>query len=448
MPRIVVGLSGGVDSALAAALLQERGWDVIGCFLKVELQATSHKLQAPCPWVEDLPMAHRVAARLNIPLIVKDVSAGYMREVLEPMIAAYRRGETPNPDTTCNRYVKFDALIAVAREVGAEQIATGHYARLTRGKTSGVARGRTPDFEEPRRPSGREKSGVEERAGAEEREIELYRALDHVKDQSYFLWMLMREQLSWCEFPLGEWRKGNVRQEAKRRGFPNWDRESTSGVCFLGQVNLSEFLQQCHPEPQRRISHSGREILRSTTPQNDTSTEVTVLTTTGQVLGTIPHPEALTIGQRVPLAGQSTPHYVVAQGERHVIVAAPDDPARYTKMITTGPPHWIGEPPQFSPPLSEGERLPAEALAKAGEGVRTLRCSARIRHRQEPIPCTVTLHSPLSTLNIQFDTPLTGVAPGQAVVFTDGDRILGGAQILKPKTFSHSAECENVGPTK
>lgn len=380
--RIVVGLSGGVDSALAAALLQERGFVVTGCFLKVAITG------APCPWEADLPMAHRVAAHLNIPLIVKDVSVEYEREVLKPMIAAYQRGETPNPDTTCNRYVKFNALAAVAREVGAERIATGHYARVKH-------------FSPSRGEGEREGEGI----------VELHRALDHVKDQSYFLWQLTQEQLSMCEFPIGEWRKNDVRADAKRRGFPNWDRDSTSGVCFLGHVNLTEFL---NPRilPERSAAELKGHINLAT-----------VVTTTGETIGTIPNAEALTIGQRVPLAGQSAPHYVTSiwpklsfgQVRRVVVSAMPDDPARYTKTITTGAPHWIGIPPAL--PFS---------------------CTARIRHRQEPVPCTVeaasrqpqaTSRSDADGLRITFDTALTGVAPGQAVVLTDDDRVLGGAVI-------------------
>ncbi|MBI4449653.1 hypothetical protein HY634_01205, partial [Candidatus Uhrbacteria bacterium] len=178
MPRIVVGLSGGVDSALAAALLQERGFDVVGCYLKVDL--TTHDLRlTTCPWKDDLPMAHRVAAHLNIPLMVKDVSEEYQREVLEPMVAAYRAGETPNPDITCNRWVKFDALLAVAREVGAERIATGHYARVCRrsheyanAHESTITRIHPPYFSPSRWEWEREGEGI----------IELHRGLDHTKD--------------------------------------------------------------------------------------------------------------------------------------------------------------------------------------------------------------------------------------------------------------------------
>lgn len=355
--RIVVGLSGGVDSALAAALLQECGFDVVGCFLKVAIAG------APCPWESDLPMAHRIAAHLNIPLIVKDVSAEYERDVLEPMVAAYRGGETPNPDTTCNRYVKFDALAAVAREVGAERIATGHYSRV-------IARSAKRDEAIP---------------------VELWRGGDHVKDQSYFLWMLTQEQLAICEFPIGEWRKEDVRAEAKRRDFPNWDRESTSGVCFLGQVSIAEFLEA------RTIG-----------------TPATVVTTRGDVMGSIPNPEALTIGQRAPIAGQSAPRYVVAtdfEQRRVIVTASPDDPARYTRAISTHSPHWIGTPPTL--PLT---------------------CTARIRHRQEPVACVVSLRGSAGDrsnpgFQVTLDTPLTGVAPGQAVVMNDGDRVLGGAII-------------------
>ncbi|MDO8599010.1 MAG: tRNA 2-thiouridine(34) synthase MnmA [bacterium] len=364
MPRTVVGLSGGVDSALVAALLKERGFDVVGCYLKVAVAG------APCPWQEDLPMAHRVAAHLDIPLIVRDVSAEYEREVLEPMVAAYRAGETPNPDILCNRWVKFDVLIAAAREVGAERIATGHYARVRK-------------YFSPSRQEG-------EREG-EGSIVELHRGLDHTKDQSYFLATLTQEQLAWCEFPLGEWQKEDVRAEAKRRGLPNWDRHSTSGVCFIGHTNIAEFLAS-----------------------RAAATPATVVTTSGEVLGTVPVGEALTVGQRAPIAGQPAPRYVVATeptAQRVTVSATIDDPARFASVIYASAPYWISAAPSFP-----------------------LRCSVRIRHRQEPVPCVVSLRGSAGDrsnpgLHVQLDIPLTGVAPGQTVVLSDGDRILGSATI-------------------
>ncbi|MDO8622532.1 MAG: hypothetical protein Q7R80_04850, partial [bacterium] len=353
--RIVVGISGGVDSALAAALLQERGFDVVGCFLKVELSTLNSQLST-CPWREDLPMAHRVAAHLNIPLVVKDVSAEYEREVLEPMVAAYRAGETPNPDTMCNRWVKFDALAAVARTVDAERIATGHYARVCRRSHEYAnVHESTNTRIHPLHLSPSRLEGELEGEGF----VELHRGLDHVKDQSYFLATLTQKQLVACEFPLGEWRKEDVRVEAKRRGFPNWDRHSTSGVCFIGHVDLAQFL-------------AARTAV----------TPATVVTTTGEVIGVVPAGEAMTIGQRVPVAGQPVPRYVVATepaAQRIVVSASMDDPARYTSVIHATAPNWIGASPFVSPP-------PTGRRSERGWG--TVHCSARIRHRQEPQPCT------------------------------------------------------------
>ncbi|MBI4433836.1 tRNA 2-thiouridine(34) synthase MnmA [Candidatus Uhrbacteria bacterium] len=343
--RIVVGISGGVDSTLAAALLQERGYVVVGCYLKVAIPG------APCPWEDDLPMCHRVAAVLDIPLIVRDVSSEYERDVLAPMLAAYERGHTPNPDAVCNRWVKFDALRAVAEQVGADRIATGHYARLRRGH-GGTG--------------------------------ELLRGVDPGKDQSYFLWMLTEAQMAVTEFPLGERWKIDVRAEAHRRGLPNWDRSSTSGVCFLGALDLPTFLRnRIAPRPAR------------------------VVTTTGDVIGDVPNALVYTAGQRVALGGQPTPRYVVQQRwatQELVVSASPEDALRYTQVIMTQEPHWIGVPPT----------LP-------------LRAMVRIRHRQDPLRATVERRA--HGLEIQCDTPLSGVAPGQAVVMDDGERVFGGAVI-------------------
>ncbi|MBI2483043.1 tRNA 2-thiouridine(34) synthase MnmA [Candidatus Uhrbacteria bacterium] len=343
--RIVVGMSGGVDSAVAAALLQERGCEVAGCYLKVAIPG------APCPWADDLPMAHRVAAALNIPLIVRDVSAAYERDVLEPMLSAYAVGETPNPDTTCNRWVKFDALRSVAREVGAPRIATGHYARLRLS------------------------------AGGS---IELLRGTDPKKDQSYFLWMLTQEQAAQTEFPLGGRLKIDVRAEAHRRGLPNWDRSSTSGVCFLGAIHLATFLQErLPPRPAR------------------------VVTTTGEEIGSVPNALAYTIGQRLSLGGQPTARYVVAQrlATQELIVSAfPNDAQRATQIFHAQQPHWIGAAPTMP-----------------------LRAMVRVRHRQESIRGTIALHG--DGLRIDCDVPIVGVAPGQAAVMDDGERVFGGAVI-------------------
>lgn len=344
--RIVLGLSGGVDSSLAAALLRERGHDVVGVYLKFDDGAPT------CPSREDIAMAKRVAAHLDIPFLVRDVTAAYEERVLQPMVRAYAAGQTPNPDTACNRWVKFDVLLAVARELGADAIATGHYARLRRH-----ARGR----------------------------VMLLRGADPVKDQSYFLWECTAEQLERSIFPIGDYRKEQVRAMARMRGLPNWDRRSTRGVCFLGNRDLPSYL-------------AGRGVRG----------DATVVTTSGALVGTVSDAPAYTVGQRVRFGGQPAPRYVVQNNMgAHTITVSEttDDPARSRRVLIADGARWIG-----------------------GLLPETFSCEARIRHRQQPERCLVRMMG--ARVSVALDRPQTGVAPGQAVVFNDGDRILGGATIV------------------
>ncbi|MDP3770748.1 MAG: tRNA-specific 2-thiouridylase, partial [bacterium] len=232
---MVVGLSGGVDSALVAALLQERGFDVLGVYLKFDAGNAAGVADA-CAWKEDIAICRRVAAHLDIAFHVVDATAAYRTAVIEPFIAAYARGETPNPDILCNRWVKFDLLLAEAERLGATQIATGHYARVayTTPHTDVIAsrakQSRELCTEAERSPS--------DAIDGDHGDVALLRGTDHEKDQSYFLALLTQEQLRACVFPIGEYTKAQVRAEAERRGLPNWDRRSTRGVCFLGPVDV------------------------------------------------------------------------------------------------------------------------------------------------------------------------------------------------------------------
>ncbi|MDO8462833.1 MAG: tRNA 2-thiouridine(34) synthase MnmA [bacterium] len=344
--RVILGLSGGVDSAVAAALLVERGCTVVGAYLKFDDGS------ATCPAKEDIAIARRVAAVLDIPFIVRDVSALYEREVLAPMRRGYTQGVTPNPDAACNRRVKFAELSALAAEHGADAVATGHYARIRRS-----ARGR----------------------------IELLRGADGEKDQSYFLWECTTRQLATVVFPIGCYAKPQVRAMARFRGLPNWDRPSTRGVCFLGTQDFSGYLAT-HEQP----------------------IPAAVVTTDGRHLGTVPMGQAYTIGQRVRIGGQPAPRYVVARDavrQEITVTASPEDPARFTRVLTATHANWIGGMP------------PADGAL-----------FARIRHRQEPQPCTI--RTTAHRVVVDFDRPQLAVAPGQAIVFNDGARIIGGAVIM------------------
>ncbi len=216
--RIFVGLSGGVDSAVTAALLQHAGADVVGVFIK-----GWYPEGLPCTWAEDRKDAMRVAAHLRIPFHTLDASESYKESVIEYLVREYGAGRTPNPDIMCNRDVKFGAFYEFAKQHGADLIATGHYARHEGGN--------------------------------------LFRGVDPDKDQSYFLWAISPEALAMTRFPLGEMNKAEVRSRARTLGLPNAVKKDSQGICFLGPVSMDDFLtNQFGVEPGSAVDEEGRTI--------------------------------------------------------------------------------------------------------------------------------------------------------------------------------------------
>ena len=212
--RIVVGLSGGVDSSVAAYLLKQQGHEVIGLFMR-NWNDASVTLEDECPWVEDSNDALLVAQKLGIPFQVIDMSELYKERIVDYMFSEYEKGRTPNPDILCNREVKFDVFLQTALSLGADKVATGHYARVS--------------------------SFVDERGK------EIYQLLagkDNNKDQSYFLCQLNQNQLSKALFPIGELTKPEVREIAREIGLVTADKKDSQGLCFIGKVSLPTFLQQ------------------------------------------------------------------------------------------------------------------------------------------------------------------------------------------------------------
>lgn len=277
--KVFVGLSGGVDSAVAAARLVDAGHQVVGVFIKVW-----HPEWLVCNWEQERLDAMRVAATLRIPFLTCDAEAAYRDEVAAYFIREYTAGRTPNPDVMCNRAVKFGAFLQFARERGADAIATGHYAR----------KGDTPDGPQ------------------------LLRGIDASKDQSYFLWSLTREQLGSALFPIGDTPKSHIRAEAERRGLPVAEKRDSQGICFLGHIDIKTFL-----------SHY------------TTLTSGTVLSESGDVIGS--HESALiyTLGQRhgFSITGSgpdSVPHYVIGKDvANNTITVSPHPPVMATRSTLT-----------------------------------------------------------------------------------------------------------------
>ena len=213
MKRVIIGLSGGVDSSVAAYLLQQKGYEVIALFMK-NWHDTSVTISDECPWIEDSNDALLVAKKLNIPFNTIDLSTEYKARIVDYMFAEYQAGRTPNPDILCNREIKFDIFLKHALALGADFVATGHYCR----KASEIIDGK--------------------------KVYKLLAGKDHNKDQSYFLCQLNQEQLSKALFPIGELTKPEVRKIAKELDLITAEKKDSQGLCFIGKVKLPDFLQQ------------------------------------------------------------------------------------------------------------------------------------------------------------------------------------------------------------
>jgi len=233
--KVYVGMSGGVDSSVSAALLKDQGFEVIGVFIKVWQPDF-----LPCNWKEERRDAMRVAAHLNIPLITLDLEKEYKKEVVDYMIREYKEGRTPNPDVMCNRYVKFGGFFDWAMKQGADFVATGHYARID-GHLSRLIDGHLS------RPS--------------QQNIFLLKGRDDNKDQSYFLWTLTKEKLSKTLFPVGDIPKPEVRVLAKKYKLPNAEKKDSQGLCFVGKIDMKDFLKHYIDEKPGDVLNEAGEVI-------------------------------------------------------------------------------------------------------------------------------------------------------------------------------------------
>lgn len=287
--KVAVGLSGGVDSAVAAHLLLQRGYDVFGVFAVNVDPATTPG--ATCRWQDDYAAAQAVARHLGIPLYSWNFEAEYRRLVLDGFFSSYRRGLTPNPDVWCNERVKFGVLLKRALAVGADYLATGHYARVRVHSTQNTVHG-----------------------------YELLRGVDRSKDQSYFLYRLGQAELSHSLFPLGSYRKTAVRALARRLGLPNAARPDSQGICFVGEVKLRSFLAQRLPVRRGRIVDGH-----------------------GRPVGWHDGAWFYTIGQRYGLGLPGGPWYVYrvdAARNRVYVTDQPHSPRLYSASFDVEQVHW------------------------------------------------------------------------------------------------------------
>ena len=351
--RVILGLSGGVDSAVAALLLKDAGADVQALHMTNWEDDDGY-----CTAADDLQDARLVCEQLAIPLHHVNFSAQYRDQVFAYFLDEYRAGRTPNPDVLCNREIKFGVFRDHAKRLGGEFLATGHYARAT-----------TIDGN-----------------------VALLKALDQNKDQSYFLHAVSAEALAETVFPLGELQKGEVRRIARDRGLRIHDKKDSTGICFIGERPFREFLSTYLPaNPGPIQTPDGHEIG----------------THSGLMYYTLGQRQGLQIGGRKDAS--DAPWYVVDKdmSANALIVAQGETELLLSDSLFATAASWIGTAPAG---LDTG-----------------LNCMAKVRYRQNDQACTVRSNG--DTLEVMFAEPQRAVAPGQFVVFYDGDRCLGGAVI-------------------
>jgi tRNA-uridine 2-sulfurtransferase len=363
--RIVVGLSGGVDSSVSALLLKEQGHHVIGLFMK------NWEDDEECTARQDLVDAASVADRLDIEIEAVNFSAEYRDRVFQNFLSEYKAGRTPNPDVLCNSEIKFKAFLDHAMALGADGIATGHYAQVRQ---------------------------VGER-------FELLRGADTSKDQSYFLYRLNQAQLRHTLFPVGHLRKTEVRELARQAGLPTAEKKDSTGICFIGERPFREFLQRYLPiEPGPMKTLDGRVV--------------------GQHQGLMYY----TIGQRqgLGIGGEGEPWFVAAKNMTTnvlTVVQGHDHPALEKDWLVAQDLSWISGTSPTLPAL--GSALGSDPTrGQTPEG----QLAAKTRYRQSDAPCTLSFTAP-NEMRLEFETPQWAVTPGQSAVLYQGEVCLGGGII-------------------
>jgi len=362
--KVFVGLSGGVDSSVSAALLKRDGYDVTGVFIKAWYPDF-----LTCTWKEDRRDAMRVCATLDIPFLTIDLEKEYKKEVIDYMVREYAEGRTPNPDVMCNKVIKFGGFFNAAMAAGADYVATGHYARVVEAR------------------------GNEDESDAEKNAV-IYKMLeskDTNKDQTYFLWTLTQRQLAHTLFPVGDMQKSQVRALAAEFGLPTATKKDSQGLCFLGKVDLKDFLGHYFKEQKGNV-----------------------LDEAGAVIGTHDGAWFYTLGERHGFvvsadAPAEKPFYIITKDVKANTLTvshkvSPDAPLKPTKEIRLTNTNWIS-------------------------GVAPLRkkISARTRYRQELVHCKVDQDT--DGFFVTFNTPQSIVSSGQSIVFYSAGECLGGAVV-------------------
>lgn len=351
--KVMVALSGGVDSSVTCALLLEQGYAVEAIFMKNWIPKSKEEGLIICPLTADEKDARLVASQLGIKLSVISFEKEYRSEVVDYLFKEYQEGRTPNPDVLCNSKVKFNVFLKKALQLGADYVATGHYVRRD-GKR-------------------------------------LLKGIDPNKDQSYFLYQITQDQLAKCLFPIGEYAKPKVRELAKKFGLATAAKPDSQGICFVGEVQMKEFLKQ-------RIKPQIGDII----------------TVDGKKIGEHEGVWFYTVGQRKGIGiGGGMPYYVVGKdlpANRLIVARGDEDDALFSHKMTISSVHWINERPDFP-----------------------LNCRVKIRYRQEDQECRIINNNkknPAGNLEVIFADKQRAITPGQFAVFYQGEICLGGGVII------------------
>jgi tRNA-specific 2-thiouridylase len=393
--KIVVGLSGGVDSSVAAYLLKKQGHEVVALFMR-NWNDASVTLEDECPWIEDSNDALMVAQKLGIPYQVIDMSELYKEKIVDYMFDEYKKGRTPNPDVLCNREVKFDVFMKTALSLGAEKVATGHYAQVN------------STFDE----NGNEI-------------FHLLAGADNNKDQSYFLCQLNQDQLSKSLFPIGNLTKPEVREIAREMGLVTADKKDSQGLCFIGKVSLPTFLQQQLEPKEGEIVEIFKdfEAFHQETPDFSSKLEeleflskkIHYEKSDGKVIGKHQGAHYFTVGQSkgLGIGGHAESCFLISRDIDKNIVFVGEGrnfPGlfRSALKIENSEVHWVREDLR----LQNGE---------------SMKVKARIRYRQ-PLE-EATLYQFEEGLYIEFENPQSAIAEGQFAAWYDGEELLGSGVI-------------------
>ncbi len=385
MKTVVVGLSGGVDSSVAAYILKNKGYNVIGLFMR-NWNDESVIIDEDCPWIEDSNDALQVAEILEIPFQVIDFSKEYKERIVDYMFKEYQNGRTPNPDILCNREIKFDLFLKKAIELGADFVATGHYCRKEEITIDG------------------------------DKIQRLLAGKDATKDQSYFLCQVNQYQLSKSLFPIGDMQKSEVRKLAKEIGLNTAEKKDSQGLCFIGKVKLPTFLQQfLKPKTGKVVEINAENSMYLKENISNKFEGFSYSSSIGKVVGDHNGAHYYTIGQRkgLNIGGFPLPLFIIGTNVKENIIyvgQGEDHPGLYRDGLTVSKEniHWVREDLKidFDNPTDY---------------------NSRIRYRQKLTPCTITINE--FGLKVSFQESQRGITPGQFISWYKNDELIGSGVI-------------------